>query len=240
MDASNFIDVLGLGPHQTNFVFLGEAGSGKSELAINFAQLLLARGGGDVHLFDLDMTKPLFRSRDQREALAHSGIHFHFEEQFMDAPTVTGGVNRLLRDKTSFTVLDVGGDYIGARSIGGYAPILNSPNTAVFYVINPFRPWSMDLEHVDRVLGETLGVSHIHLEGLRLVGNPNLGLLTTAEDVDEGRRLLEEMVSPYQEFSFFSVGEDLYQSVKPRFTRPLLPIRLYLTYPWNTATQEGA
>lgn len=44
-------------------VFLGEAGCGKSELAVHLA-LSLAGKGREVHFFDLDQTKPLMRSRD--------------------------------------------------------------------------------------------------------------------------------------------------------------------------------
>ena len=116
-----------------NFVFLGEAGCGKSELAVNLA-CRLAAAGESVHLFDLDMTKPLFRTRDLGDALEKAGVDLHYEEQFMDAPTVSGGVMRLLRDQGACTVLDVGGDYIGARSIGGYAPLLERPETAVYYL----------------------------------------------------------------------------------------------------------
>ena len=68
----------------SNVVFLGEAGSGKSELALNFAQALAELGGKPVHFFDLDMTKPLFRSRDRREALETLGVEVHYEAQFMD------------------------------------------------------------------------------------------------------------------------------------------------------------
>ena len=78
----------------SNVVFLGEAGSGKSELALNFAQALAELGGKPVHFFDLDMTKPLFRSRDRREALETLGVEVHYEAQFMDAPTLTGGVRQ--------------------------------------------------------------------------------------------------------------------------------------------------
>ena len=154
----------------SNVVFLGEAGSGKSEIALNFAQALAELGGKPVHFFDLDMTKPLFRSRDRREALEALGVEVHYEAQFMDAPTLTGGVRQRLNDPHCCAVLDVGGDYIGARSIGGYAPLLNRDGTTVYYVINPFRPWSATLEHIDQVLGETLGVSHVELARLRLVG----------------------------------------------------------------------
>ena len=215
-----------------NFVFLGEAGCGKSEIAINVARLLLERGDGPVHFFDLDMTKPLFRSRDLAQPLEAAGIRFHYQEQFMDAPTVAGGVNRLLRDGGCYTVLDVGGDYIGARSVGGYAPLLNGDATAVYYVINPYRPWSATIEHIDRVLGETLGVSHVQLERLRLIGNPNLGLETTPQDVAEGCRRLLEMVAPYKPLEFFCVRDTLLEETARYIQVPLLPLRLYLTYPW--------
>ena len=79
-----------------NFVLLGEAGSGKSEIALNLAAHLAQCQPLPVHFFDLDMTKPLFRSRDLAEEMEALGVHFHFEKQFMDAPTQVGGVNRLL------------------------------------------------------------------------------------------------------------------------------------------------
>ena len=196
-------------PEATNFVFIGEAGSGKSELALNLAWRLQERKERPVHFFDLDMTKPLFRSRDICEQLESAGISVHFEEQFMDAPTLTGGVTQLLRNSAVYTVLDVGGDYIGARSIGGYAALLNRPDTAVYYVINPYRPWSMTLEHIDKVLGETLGVSHIQLDCLQLVGNPNLGPDTTADDILSGEQMLVELVGPYKPINFLCVADAL-------------------------------
>ena len=52
-----------------NFVFLGEAGSGKSEIAINLAFDLARKCNRKIHFFDMDMTKPLFRSRDLSEEL---------------------------------------------------------------------------------------------------------------------------------------------------------------------------
>ena len=216
----------------TNFVFLGEAGGGKSEIALNFARALAQLGGKPVHFFDLDMTKPLFRSRDQREALEELGVEVHYEEQFMDAPTLTGGVRRLLNDQNCYTVLDVGGDYIGARSIGGYAPLLNRDGTSIYYVINPFRPWSATLEHIDKVLGETLGVSHVELARLRLIGNPNLGPDTTPADVAEGARQLVDMVGPYKPVDLLCVQDRLCQALPEELPCPVLPIKLYLTYPW--------
>ena len=216
-----------------NYVFLGEAGCGKSEIAINLALALVQAGSSPVHFYDLDMTKPLFRSRDQASMLESRGVQVHFEEQFYDAPTAAGGVNRQLRDRSSFTVLDVGGDYIGARSVGGYAPLLNAPGTAVFYVINPYRPWSMDIDHIDRVLGQTLGVSHVRLDRLHLLGNPNLGPETGAGEVLEGASRLTACVGPYKPVEGWTVNRPLYEAVSSGLEDPVFPIDLYLTYEWE-------
>lgn len=62
-----------------NFVFVGEAGSGKSEISINFAKWLVQLQDKPVHFFDMDMTKPLFRSRDVEMQMEALGIICHHE-----------------------------------------------------------------------------------------------------------------------------------------------------------------
>ncbi len=220
-------------PDKKNFVFVGEAGSGKSEIAINFARRLVSMTDKPVHFFDLDMTKPLFRSRDAATSLEEAGVIVHFMEQFMDAPTLVGGVNPLLRDENAIVVMDVGGDHIGARSIGGFAPRLNRPDSAVFYIINAYRPWSDTIDHIDETLGKILGVSHIQLTQLTLVSNPNNGSAsTTAPEVIEGHRQTVELVSPYLPVSFCCVREELAEEVAAAVDVPVFPLRLELLYPW--------
>lgn len=223
---------LGLDGAWHNFVFLGEAGSGKSEIAISFAKALAKTETRPVHFFDLDMTKPLFRSRDAGAQLEQAGVIVHYQEQFMDAPTLVGGVAPMLRDEDSLVVLDVGGDYIGARSIGGFAPQLNRPSTAVFYVINAYRPWSDTIEHIDGTLGKILGVSHVKLTQLFLVANPNNGATTTLDEVTEGYRKTDALVREYLPLSFACVREELLEEAEKALPVPVFPLRLALTYPW--------
>ena len=217
----------------TNFVLIGEAGCGKSEIAINLARHLLQRGDKAVHLFDLDMTKPLFRSRDQAAHLTDMGICVHFQEQMADTPTIGGGVMPLLRDSNCYTVLDVGGDYMGARAIGGYAPLLNRDDTAVWYVMNPYRPWTTSLERIDQVLSQILGVSHIQLAKLHMVANPNLGGGTSADEVVSGYEKLVEMIGEYKSVDLLCVTENLLSEVENRVTAPIFPLTRYLAYPWK-------
>ncbi len=218
--------------NRTNFVFLGEAGSGKSEIAINFARNLAELADKPVHFFDMDMTKPLFRSRDAVRQVEAMGVTFHYEEQFFDAPTMVGGVNLLLKNDDCYVVMDVGGDSIGARAIGGYAPKVNKENTIAYYVLNAFRPWSTDIEHIDGTLSAILGVSHVQLGQIHMINNPNMGSATTAKEVIEGCARIQEMVSPYMEMDFSCVKEDLYEAVKAEISGKLMPIHLYLTYEW--------
>lgn len=215
-----------------NFIFLGEAGSGKSEIAVNFARYLLQKKEKPVHFFDMDMTKPLFRSRDRCEELSREGICFHYEEQFMDAPTLVGGVQRALKDLDCYAVMDVGGDHIGARAIGGFISGIRSRQTLVYYVLNPYRPWSYDLEHVDGTLGMIQEASHIPIQNIHMINNPNIGITTTLEEVEKGARKMEEMISPYKSIDFLCVREEHYKDARERFGELVMPLHLYLQYPW--------
>lgn len=222
-----------IGTGKTKFVFIGEAGSGKSEIAVNFALHLAKRGQRPVHFFDLDMTKPLFRSRDCREVLEKAGIHCHYEEQFMDAPVLVGGVGEALRNKDAYVVLDAGGDDIGARSLGGFAAYLGQETAEVYYVLNAFRPWSTDIDRIDATLAKILGVSHIPVGKVRLVNNPNLGCETTVGDVLRGGRRMEEMVSPYKPVAFNCAREEMLPDLETKTTALWFPLHLYLTNEWN-------
>ena len=215
-----------------NFIFLGEAGSGKSEIALNFAINLNSLDKREVHFFDMDMTKPLYRSRTVIDEIEETGIVFHHEEQFMDAPTLVGGVLQLLRNEECYVVLDVGGDHIGARAVGGFSQELNKKYTKVYYVLNAFRPWSMDIDHIDKTLVDIMGVANTPLERISMINNPNLGSSTKAEDFISGYGKMKEMISPYKDIDFSCVNETLVDEVRAEIDGPLMPVHLYLKNPW--------
>ena len=219
-------------PAIRNHVFLGEAGCGKSEIAVNLA-LKLRQTEAEVHFFDLDMTKPLFRSRDKAEYLREQGLQFHFEEQFMDAPTVSGGVMRLLKSEDAVTVLDVGGDYIGARSIGGYAPLLRLPITELWYIVNPYRPWSGNQQRLVQVLNDILQVSHLDFGSLHLICNPNLGKDTDVQAVKDGYAILLEELEGQWESEMLVCPKQYADELETEIEVPLFPITRYLAYPWE-------
>lgn len=214
------------GRDKKNYIFLGESGCGKSEIALNLAASLMKRGDREVHLFDLDQTKPLMRSRDVCRQAEQRGIKLHFEEQFFDAPTEVGGVREKMRDPHSYVILDIGGNETGARLVGGYAPFLNSKESVVYYVVNPYRPWSGAVEAIDGTLTSILRASRV--KEFHFLCNPNVGESTTAEEFFAGLRKTREMLDAYYPVELACVNERLYEQVREDCELPLFPLCLYL------------
>lgn len=210
----------------SNSIFLGEAGCGKSELAVHLA-LELARQGREVHFFDLDQTKPLMRSRDAEGLLEKAGVTVHFQQQTADAPTQVGGLIPLLLDEKKAVILDVGGNDTGAKLIGGYAHLLKAAD--VWFVVNPYRPWSATTEHIDGTLSAILRASRLKMP--RFLLNPNLGGGTTLEEYLFGIKLGLEMLSPYVTVEAAAVPAGLYEQAKEETSLPLIPITSHISVP---------
>ena len=211
---------------QQNIVFLGEAGCGKSELAVHLA-LEQAEQGREVHFFDLDQTKPLMRSRDAENLLETAGVTVHFQQQCADAPTQVGGLIPLLLDESKTVILDVGGNDTGAKLIGGYAHLLKTAD--VWFVVNPYRPWSATTEHIDGTLSAILRASRLKMP--RFLLNPNLGEDTTQEEYLDGIKLGLAMLSPYVTIEAAAVPAGLYAQAKGETALPLIPITSHISVP---------
>lgn len=212
-----------------NFVLIGEAGSGKTEVGLNLALLLAKQAGREVHYFDMDQTKPLFRARDVEEHMARGGVTLHYQEQILDAPVVVAGVNECLDDPRRCALLDVGGGHQGAHMIGQYHERLNRDDTAVLYIVNPYRVWSKDPGDFRETQARVL--RHARLDKIHYVGNPNLGPETTAQAVTEGAAMLRRLLggAPVE---FLCVLEPLADQVKEQITEPIIPIRLLTLPEW--------
>ena len=80
--------------HKRVTLFAGHYGSGKTNIAVNYA-LRLAREGKKVVIADLDIVNPYFRSRERRAMLEQAGfteIKTYGDQSF--AP-VQGGEDRI-------------------------------------------------------------------------------------------------------------------------------------------------
>ena len=207
-----------------NRVYLGGPGSGKSEIAMNTALSLAGICPGKVHLFDLDQTKPLLRSRDAKERLERGGVCLHYEKQIADEPVQAGGVITRMLDPESQVILDVGGGDTGARLIGGLSHLRSGEDTTVYYVINCYRPWSDEILHVDETLSSVLRAARVRQ--VHFLADPTLGPNTTEEEVVDGMKHTQEMLRPYAQLEAGYVLSSLYEAVKPKVCLPLYPLEL--------------
>ena len=212
-----------------NIVFIGEAGSGKTETAVNLALLMAAEGTRKVHFFDMDQTKPLFRARDCEAQLVKGGVTFHFQAQYLDAPTVASGVGERLLDDGSTVLMDIGGGSHGSHMIGQFSHLLRGESTLVLYIVNPYRPWSGSREDIELTMRRVLGAAR--LGGYSLVANPNLGPGTTAADVLEGLRRFRAMF-PEEQPLFVCALEEHCSELAGQVGEPLLPVRLNTVPEW--------
>lgn len=212
-----------------NLVFLGEAGSGKTETALSIAEAAARVISRRVHFFDMDQTKPLFRARDAAETLESGGVEFHFQSQYLDAPTVAPGVAEALTDGNAFVLMDVGGGAQGCRMIGQFAHILNRDDSCALYLVNPYRPWSGCAVDAAETLRRISAQSRI--ERVSLAANPNTGPDTTEQEVICGLGRVRSLF-PGETVRFVCALERLAPALSGRLDVPVLPVRLHTLPDW--------
>lgn len=215
-------------------IFTGYFGSGKTEIAINFA-LCLRNAAPKVCLVDLDIVNPYFRSREQRDMLLSAGVDVlaSVEEYFnTDLPALSPAISGALQDKYGAAVLDVGGDETGARVLGRYNNLFTGDNYCLFFVINPYRPLTTDQAGIGKVLRAVEQTSRLRVTAL--ISNPNLGCETHPADIINGHRTVLAASHQFNlPVSFLCVPEHLADAPELReVSEPIFPVRLYMLPPW--------
>lgn len=177
-------------------IFCGHYGSGKTNIAINYAKYLKEKGH-DVVLADLDIVNPYFRSKDSEDELKEAGIEMislPFAGTNIDLPAIPSEAYSLLQNKDRYAVIDLGGDDRGGYALGRFAEaILEEDNYNCLAVVNFRRPLTPDAEGAAEVMEEVASVTRVPFTGI--VNNTNVGEATTAEMVlaskDECTKLCE-------------------------------------------------
>ena len=120
-------------------IFAGHYGSGKTNIAVNYA-LHLAREGKKVCIADLDIVNPYFRTKDSEEELTAAGVDLispQFANSNVDLPALPAEAYRLVEDRSAYGIMDIGGDDRGAYALGRYVPaMVEENNYRMVYVAN--------------------------------------------------------------------------------------------------------
>lgn len=170
--------------HKRLTLFAGHYGSGKTNIAVNYA-LLLAREGKRVCIADLDIVNPYFRTKDSARELEAAGVTLispQFANSNVDLPALPAEAYRLVTDKSIYGIMDIGGDDRGAYALGRYVPAMKEEdNYRMVFVANCYRPLTRTPEEAMEVMAEIEAACGLKFTDI--INNSNLGSETTAETV---------------------------------------------------------
>lgn len=165
-------------------IFCGHYGSGKTNIAVNYALSLKAQGTA-VRIADLDIVNPYFRTKDSARELEEAGIELispTFANTNVDLPALPQQLYALVQQTHTHAVMDVGGDDRGAYALGRYAPYIREENNFdMFCVVNFYRPLTTTPEEAAEIMAEIEAAAHLPFTAI--INNSNLGSATTLDDV---------------------------------------------------------
>ena len=212
-------------------LFAGHYGSGKTNIAVNYA-LLLREQGLPVTVADLDIVNPYFRTLDSESVFDEHGIKLicsQFANTNLDAPAMPKEVYTLIDSRTEYGVLDIGGDDRGALALGRYVPsIVEENDYEMLLVINKARPLTRNVPDTLEVVEEMVAACGLPFTGI--VNNTNLGPETTEDDVLSSVSYAEEVSKALGiPIKMTCCDEKLYKKLKDKVEN-LFPLSLQRLY----------
>ena len=216
-------------------VICGNYGSGKTETAVNLA-MVKKQEGLDVKIADLDLVNPYFRTREARGLLEDMDIDVVLPDiKYMhaDLPILTPAVAGIIQQPSELTILDAGGDDAGVTVLAALADHLSKKQVQMLQIINPFRPFTENVEGCIKMKEEIEKSSKLKVTGI--VSNANLIDETTIEHIYKGYELLKDVSKVTGiEMKFITAGSYLISQLDLNdFTCPVLKIDRKLKFPWK-------
>ena len=182
--------------HKRLTLFAGHYGSGKTNIAVNYA-LHLASEGKKVCIADLDIVNPYFRTKDSAKELDAAGVELispQYANTNVDLPALPAESYRLVQDKSIYGIMDIGGDDRGAYALGRYTPFIKEENDyRMAFVANCYRPLTRTPEDAMEIMREI--ESACGLKFTCIVNNSNLGAESTAETFSQSFSYIQQLSS---------------------------------------------
>jgi hypothetical protein len=220
-------------------IIVGNYGSGKTEVAINLA-VDRKNAGLDVRLADLDLVNPYFRTREARAVLARLGVDLVIPTtQYLqaDLPMLIPQIAGMIRRPSELTLLDVGGDEVGATVLASLADVFKGQKPRMLQVVNPFRPYTDTVAGCAKIGSEIEAASKLPIDGI--IGNANLIDETEPEHIYDGYKFVQKYAKQSGlPLEFITLAADMLTQVDvSAFNCPVLNIRRQLVPPWKKATR---
>ena len=229
-------------------VLIGNYGSGKSELALNFAMQAAARGDR-TELLDLDMVNTYFRLTERGKMVEQKEIRLvspNFACSGIETLSLPAEVSSAFVLDWDTVIFDVGGDDVGATALGRYHRdfmALEPSALEVLNVVNIRRPLASTVEKIHR-LQEGMQ-THARLQITGMINNTNLSTMTSADDLWDGYELLRQVVDLTGIPVAYTTGKKdildafLARDPDPKYVGKPVAIDVYMHRDWDSYIEYG-
>jgi len=213
-------------------ILAGGLGSGKTEIALNFAREE-ARDGGNSILADLDLINPFFASRLAIEELGKEGVKLlasRRELSFGDVPQIPPEIISNIRQDNNLFI-DLGGDEAGVLVLGYLRSYILERPYELFLVVNPYRPFAGSLDDLLALKHMLETASRIPFTGI--ISNPNLVEETTPDIVREGHGKVVQWARIIGlPVLYLTVEETLFEDLQPEYADIIHKLSLHFRPDW--------
>ncbi|MDU5108122.1 ATP-binding protein [Clostridium sp.] len=215
-------------------IFTGHFGSGKTEVAINYA-IKMSKEGKKVALVDMDTINPYFSIRD---------IKVKIEKDYMirvistskdlinaELMVLSAEILSVFNDKSYEVILDVGGDDVGARVLGVYNKYFEEEGYSMYYILNNSRMETLNCITASKYLKSIELASKLKVTGI--ISNSHMMKET------ESRHILKGDIESFELSKFLNIPykytvctKKFEEVIKDKVNGEILPINLYMDMTW--------
>lgn len=177
------------------YVLIGNYGSGKTELALNFA--IKAAETGRTELLDLDMVNTYFRLTEHGRMTRMKEIRLvspNYACSGIETLSLPAEVASAFAMDWDTVIFDAGGDAVGATALGRYHQDfmeLEPGALEVLNVVNIRRPLAGTVEKIIHLQEEMQIHSRLKITGM--INNTNLAQMTGPDELRDGYEMIKEV-----------------------------------------------
>ncbi|NLB28477.1 MAG: hypothetical protein GX819_05985 [Clostridiaceae bacterium] len=136
------------------------------------------------------------------------------------------------------TVIDLGGDPVGARVLGYYKPQIDQTPHDFWFLVNRNRPENATVEKAIAYLRQTEAASRQKVTGI--VNSSHLGRETTVEDILRGDEFAAQIADIIGLPLIYTVAERKFEDeLRSQLKGSFFPIDLYMIKPWELSETKG-
>lgn len=225
------------------YVLIGNYGSGKTELALNFA-INAAAEGGRTELLDLDMVNTYFRLTEHGKMTEMKEIRLvspNYACSGIETLSLPAEVASAFDMDWDTVVFDVGGDAVGSTALGRYHQDfidLEPGSLEVLNVVNIRRPLAGTVEKIIHLHEEMQIHSRLKITGM--INNTNLAQMTTPAELRDGYEMIKQVSEITGVPVLYTSGRKemldifLAEGHDPKYIGTPMPIDTYMHRDWDS------